>query len=1087
MSYVVYSLLLFLCHQFQIFSINGLMNCTTANPCDSQIKGCAGDSDDCILQCYGAASCDDVTYNCNSNDAQKPCKMLCYGEGSCENAVYTSSNTQSAVLECNNLNACTQLKMTSAGSTTVKCQGINACDTLVVTVDSTFSQNNIECHDFANSCQDVKISVNGGSLGSILSCMGTDGQCSSVIFNCTGTTGDCAVDCAALESCDTSQIICNSNNICTSNQENAFEVIGGEIIPTTSPSIAPTIPAVLQKYVFIDNATDWFSAQKHCENEYQSNLATIVQTVDFDNINIYSNILSNRWIGLNNYYQNKWQWIDGYNCDYVDNTTMCEDDKHWAVNQPIDRNNTCSAMTAQYNGMYSNVNCTEQYPFLCQLTKRIDYICARDINLKLRRVFESVSDDQYISNRTAYNEGFLLLSVMNNYWYITDENNNTLGQCYINGTEFILPTECMHWQWMSVNANLARFTNLTFVDCSYSDICIGGGLEIEDYEDNGWDVLIRQYEFQYFDFKRNGPIYFSPGNKLYVYPFTFGNGNTTTRRYIVNNEIIDVTDLTTVNAYCVIEYDDYDVYDILDCDDNWGKYSKTDTETVFQPQREIKTEFNCNPTPYPTTAPTVTAGVNYMRFYCYYSSEDPFLDNTFNLADFINVFKNITLSALFDVDPFDPIPGSIEHFDICEVFVDYTNITNIVPVLGPNNCPFVNPPSLELGELPEGPYYAAANFKIYASPNELESFGEQVIRAFYKGDFIGAMNDYLMHNSIYKNLDIQISDNGIYVFNLNASVTHTPTTISPTISPTIPISIRDLIFKILYKLKNWKSWTEDSNYPLFAQYLRNATLKTFYELYTSYDDLITFDICAVFNDKLVNKDSTCMYDNSDDDEDNNDEDSERQFSSVGPFQIEYIGTFDSLKSIRNTFEGTEFKYKLDTKMNELLSLGSPNRRLLAIDFSVVSIEIIDTENMTISSTLYEEPKTNDENDDWLTLSTLFQVAFIAVILLFAIVIVLAYIYSKCVWINHFFRVTALVTAAVHVMDMLSDVFFTINASFDAKKDFKLLIIFIASACFIFIPITTTIIQLWKHMKKHWLTDDKLRSWLSENTALLYFV
>eukprot|EP01084_Bolivina_argentea_P103210 184898_1 len=92
-------------------------------------------------------------------------------------------------------------------------------------------------------------------------------------------------------------------------------------IPTTSrpttdnptndhePSMTPTILYVQQKYVFIDNATDWFSAQKYCQRVYHSNLATIIQTVDFDNINIYSNISSNRWIGLNNYYQNTWQWI----------------------------------------------------------------------------------------------------------------------------------------------------------------------------------------------------------------------------------------------------------------------------------------------------------------------------------------------------------------------------------------------------------------------------------------------------------------------------------------------------------------------------------------------------------------------------------------------------------------------------------------------------------------------------------------------------------------------------------------------------------------------------------------------------------
>jgi len=67
------------------------------------------------------------------------------------------------------------------------------------------------------------------------------------------------------------------------------------------------------------------------------------------------------------------------------------------------------------------------------------------------------------------------------------------------------------------------------------------------------------------------------------------------------------------------------------------------------------------------------------------------------------------------------------------------------------------------------------------------------------------------------------------------------------------------------------------------------------------------------------------------------------------------------------------------------------------------------------------------------------------------------------------------------MDMVSDLFFTINASFDN------IIICALSAAFIIIPASASTIQLWRHMEKHWLKDDKLRSWLSTNTKLLYLV
>ena len=119
-------------------------------------------------------------------------------------------------------------------------------------------------------------------------------------------------------------------------------------------------------------------------------------------------------------------------------------------------------MTGSTNGTYSNIDCNEKHPFICNIVKKIDYICARGEDNHLQRVFEYSSYTKYTSNRTAWNEGYYTLFTENNYWYLTLNENQTIGRCHINGTQFILPTECSPWEYTPTNTSL---TDLTFADC----------------------------------------------------------------------------------------------------------------------------------------------------------------------------------------------------------------------------------------------------------------------------------------------------------------------------------------------------------------------------------------------------------------------------------------------------------------------------------------------------------------------------------------------------------------------------------------------------------------------------------------------
>ena len=93
-----------------------------------------------------------------------------------------------------------------------------------------------------------------------------------------------------------------------------------------------------------------------------------------------------------------------------------------------------------------------------------------------------------------------------------------------------------------------------------------------------------------------------------------------------------------------------------------------------------------------------------------------------------------------------------------------------------------------------------------------------------------------------------------------------------------------------------------------------------------------------------------------------------------------------------------------------------------------------------------------------------------------IVIVFAYIYSKYIYVNDYFKVGSLLTAGIHIMDAISDILFVMAVTYN--------IILILGIIFIVVPILITLYQLYQAISK-WRRNDELNQWISDNVQILY--
>eukprot|EP01084_Bolivina_argentea_P215930 366698_1 len=92
-----------------------------------------------------------------------------------------------------------------------------------------------------------------------------------------------------------------------------------------------------KSYIFVSFELTWFEAERYCERQYNTTLASVI--TDQDMVQALSVIKEHNamyeylWIGMYRYARDQWQWIDSTSCEYV-STGKCIDDVHWSSDQP---------------------------------------------------------------------------------------------------------------------------------------------------------------------------------------------------------------------------------------------------------------------------------------------------------------------------------------------------------------------------------------------------------------------------------------------------------------------------------------------------------------------------------------------------------------------------------------------------------------------------------------------------------------------------------------------------------------------------------------------------------------------------------
>eukprot|EP01084_Bolivina_argentea_P241163 404927_1 len=125
---------------------------------------------------------------------------------------------------------------------------------------------------------------------------------------------------------------------------------------------------------------------------------------------------------------------------------------------------------------------------------------------------------------------------------------------------------------------------------------------------------------------------------------------------------------------------------------------------------------------------------------------------------------------------------------------------------------------------------------------------------------------------------------------------------------------------------------------------------------------------------------------------------------------------------------------------------------------------------------------NVSESDALTNNFIFQRMTLFIGGFLVVIIVISYVYSKFIYQNDFYQVIALITASFHILDMVSDVLFSISMSVSNN------IIFILSVMFIVIPLMLSLYQLHRVIYKKWMrSDDEIKGWIRDNISILFIL
>eukprot|EP00484_Ammonia_sp_Unknown_P012076 CAMPEP_0197072988 /NCGR_PEP_ID=MMETSP1384-20130603/210372_1 /TAXON_ID=29189 /ORGANISM="Ammonia sp." /LENGTH=898 /DNA_ID=CAMNT_0042511813 /DNA_START=85 /DNA_END=2782 /DNA_ORIENTATION=+ len=215
-------------------------------------------------------------------------------------------------------------------------------------------------------------------------------------------------------------------------------------------------------YIFrIQPATTWLEAQSICENEYDSNLATLENTDDFIVAFNYSS--QGGYVGLTDYLQGEWQWMDGTQCQLAtssNESTFCS-----AFLEPNpDYNSTsntteasCSILAAQTHAIYDyecNDTQADLTRFYCNKVRGYYYVTQTMTHSDAEQYCQSQYGTHLATVQTydVSNMKSAIPSAFNsiNFWVGLVESNLTdTGNIWLDGTEHDTRNELVQLQAIS--------------------------------------------------------------------------------------------------------------------------------------------------------------------------------------------------------------------------------------------------------------------------------------------------------------------------------------------------------------------------------------------------------------------------------------------------------------------------------------------------------------------------------------------------------------------------------------------------------------------------------------------------------------
>ena len=106
--------------------------------------------------------------------------------------------------------------------------------------------------------------------------------------------------------------------------------------------------------------------------------------------------------------------------------------------------------------------------------------------------------------------------------------------------------------------------------------------------------------------------------------------------------------------------------------------------------------------------------------------------------------------------------------------------------------------------------------------------------------------------------------------------------------------------------------------------------------------------------------------------------------------------------------------------------------------------------------------------------------------------ILAFVYARCIRINDYFIMGAIVQALFGFLDFVSDVVFAVQVTYilnhvHDKDSTTFLLLTVTSYLFIALPMSLGFLQLLRENQREWVHSVQIRNWMKKNSYFLYII